>query len=314
MSMKTNHFILSILTGTFLTVFVACTKESATKPDTTDSTSSELTTHADDQARFSTETDIVTNEALVTVEGTASISGMTYTQVPEFCDATISYDTLNATRSVTITYNGGNCSGAYIRTGTVVLSMPAGVYWKNAGAVLTISYQDLKLTRKSDSKSFTVNGSHTITNVSGGLLVNLTTRTSITHAISSNGMTITFDDNTQRTWQVAENRVFTYDNGVVITITGNHTEGSNTAIALWGTNRFGQDFTTSITQPLILKQDCDFRLTSGQVTHAGFGTATTTYGLNATGEPTSCPGTASYYCKVSWTGPAGHTYNALFQY
>ncbi|HRF19588.1 MAG TPA: hypothetical protein PK977_15540, partial [Chitinophagaceae bacterium] len=68
----------------------------------------------------------------------------------------------------------------------------------------------------------------------------------ITHTITSSNMSVTFDDNTQRTWQVARQRVFTYNNGVVITVTGMHAANGITGIAEWGTNRFGNFFTTSI--------------------------------------------------------------------
>lgn len=312
--MKSNPRYLYVLMVTVLISFAACKKETATSTDTTDSASSELTMHADEQSSISVGTDAVTNESILAAEGTASISGNALSVVPEMCDATITYDTSGSIRKITFTYTGSNCKGAFTRTGSVILSMAAGVYWKNAGAVLTITYENLKITRTSDNKSFTINGSHSITNVSGGLLMNLASLSTITHTIASSGMTITFDDNTQRNWQIAEKRVFTYNNGVVITITGEHTDGSNNTIAIWGINRLGHAFTTSITQPLVLKQDCNFRITSGQFTHAGFATATATYGLDASGEPTSCPGTSSYYCKVSWTGPAGHSYNAMFPY
>jgi hypothetical protein len=127
-------------------------------------------------------------------------------------------------------------------------------------------------------------------------------------------MTITFDDNSQRTWNVARKKVFTYDNGAVLTITGNHTDGNNNQIAEWGTNRFGNAFTTSITQPLVFRQDCLFRLTGGEVKHQGFATATVTFGLDANGAATSCPGTGHYYYKLSWTGPAGNTHNIILPY
>jgi hypothetical protein len=192
--------------------------------------------------------------------------------------------------------------------------MPAGMHWKDAGAVLTVNIQNLKIKRLSDNKSITINGSHTVTNVNGGLLVQLPTLNNITHTIASSNMTITFDDNTQRAWQVARKRVFTYNNGVVLTITGNHTSGNNTGIAEWGTNRFGHAFTSSITSPLVFRQDCSLRLTSGQIKHEGFATATVTFGLDVSGNPTSCPGSGHYYLKLSWTGPAGNTHNMILPY
>jgi hypothetical protein len=292
------------------TTFTACKKEDAPADH-----SAELTAHADDQNRVSTEIDAVANDANLAVESSSNFSGRMQNPTSLICDASIAVDTVSNPRKITITYDGTNCTGTHTRTGTVVISMPSGMHWKDAGAVLTLTYQNLKITRTSDNKSITINGTHTITNVSGGLLINLPTLQSITHTIASNGLSITFDDNTQRSWQVATKRVFTLSNNTaVLTVTGNHTDGNNTGIAEWGTNRFGHAFTTSITQPLVIRQDCAFRLTSGEVKHEGFATATATFGLDANGNPTTCPGLGHYFFKIVWTGPNGGSVNAILPY
>ena len=185
---------------------------------------------------------------------------------------------------------------------------------KNPGAVLTVSYQNVKITRVIDNKSITINGSHTLTNVSGGLMIHLPNLNEIVHDLNSSGMTITFDDNTQRSWQVARRRTFTFSNGVNLSITGRHSIGNQTGIAEWGTNRFGHSFTTSITQPLVFRQDCALRMTSGQLKHEGFATVTATFGLDATGNAASCPGTGHYYYKLDWTGPGGNTQSVIHPY
>ena len=175
-------------------------------------------------------------------------------------------------------------------------------------------YLDL-ITRTLDNKSITLNGTQTYTNVTGGLLINLPTLGTITHTITSSNLSITFDNNQQRVWQVARQRSFTYNNGVVITVTGMHTEGNITGVAEWGTNRFGHSFTTAITSSLIFRQDCNFRLTSGEVKHATqLFNATVTFGLDVSGNPTGCPGTAPYYLKAVWTGPLGNTHSVILPY
>jgi len=40
----------------------------------------------------------------------------------------------------------------------IVLSMAQGVRWRDAGAQLNISFQNFKITRLSDNKSITING------------------------------------------------------------------------------------------------------------------------------------------------------------
>ena len=309
--MKTKILILSALTLSLALSFTACKKE---KDDT--SNNDEVAIHSDDQSRFASEIDAAANDADLTIESSSSFTGRYQGVQGIICDATVSVNTSGDPKTITITYDGTNCAGNRKRTGSIVISMAQNVQWKNAGASVTVIFQNLKITRVSDNKSITINGSQTYTNVSGGLLVNLPILTTITHSITSSGLSITFDNGTQRTWQVSKQRVFTFvNNNGVITTTGTHTDGAVTNIAEWGTNRFGKTFTTSITAPLIVKQDCSFRLTSGQVKHVTGGiTATATFGLDATGNPTSCPGSGTYYYKVIWTGPNGNSLTVILPY
>lgn len=309
--MQINFRFLPVLTLAVFTTFTACKKES--KP--TDS-NAELATHSDDQNRVSNQVDAVSNDVSLAMETSASYTGRLQGPLGTICDATVQFDSISSPKKIIITYDGTTtCNANYSRTGTVTVSMAAGIHWKDQGAIITVSYQNLKVTRKSDNKSITINGSHTITNVSGGLLWNLALHQiqSVTHTIGGN-LTITFDDNSQRAWQVATRRVFTHDGHFVLTITGNNTIGNTEGVAEWGTNRFGHEFISSITQPLIIREDCAFRLTAGQVKHEGFGTATATFGLDANGNPASCPGTGHYYFKIEWTGPNGGSASAILPY
>ncbi len=304
-----NYRLLSVITLTFIIAFSSCKKD-----DQPTDNSTELKIHSEDQAIVSAEMDAVTNEVNAAIESDGSFTGLSQNTV-NICGISTVADTMSNPWKIIIKYNGNNCSGTNNRTGFVILSMPSGTHWKNARAVLTVAYQNLKITRLSNNKSITINGSHTITNVGGGLLRDLPTLPSIIHDINSNGMSIKFDDDSLRTWQVARRRVFNYNNGVVITITGKHTEGSHTNVAEWGTTRFGGPFVSSISQPLVFKQDCNFRLTSGQVQHKRLAAdVTATFGLNETGSATSCPGTNPFYYKLEWTAPGGNSHSVILPY
>lgn len=310
--MKKNVLISSTTIFLFVSIFSACKKEDSPAGD---NNATEVAVQSDDQARFASEIDAVANDADLALESSASFSGRMSGVQTIICDAALVYDSVSNPRTITITYNGSNCWGTRTRSGTVVLSMAQGVHWKDAGAALTVTFQNLKITRVIDNKSITINGSHTYTNVSGGLLFNLATLQTITHTITSSNMSVKFDDNTQRTWQVAKQRVFTYSGGVVIATSGTHTDGATTNIAEWGTNRFGHSFASATLQPLVIRQDCDFRLVSGQVKHTTPAvTATATFGLDATGAPTSCPGSGHYYFKVVWTGTNGTSATVILPY
>lgn len=296
---------MSIATLALLTAFSSCKKETQASSD--DQASTEMQTHSDDYNDVSSNVDEADNEAVAAIETSAFLSGKTAgtTGMAGACGTTIVADTVSVPRTVTVTFNGNNCAGTFYRTGSIKISIPEGLRWRNAGAAISISFQSLKLKRISDNKTITINGTQTVTNVSGGLLINLPTLQSIVHTITSDNMSISFDDNTQRTWHIARKRTFTFNNGVVLRISGTGTVGSATNLAEWGTNRLGHAFTTAIQEPVTFRQDCNGRLTSGQIKHEGFGTSTVTFGLNANGEPTSCPASGSFYLKLVWTGASG---------
>lgn len=310
--MKNKILILSTTLLFMVVIITACKKEKSPSSDNT----AEASIQSDDQSRFSNESQAVASDADASLEASPSFSGRLDRSQVVVCDASLVFDSVSNPRTITITYNGStSCNGTRTRTGVVVISMAQGVHWKDAGAAVSLKYQNLKITRLSDNKSITINGTQTYTNVTGGLLFNLVALGTVTHTFTSSDMSVTFDDGTQRSWQVAEQRVFTYNNGVVITTSGTHTDGANTNIAEWGTNRLGHTFASSTVQPLVIRQDCSFRVVSGEVKHVTPNvTATATFGLDATGVPTSCPGNGHYYLKVIWTGPGGTSLTVILPY
>jgi hypothetical protein len=321
----------------FAAFIFACKKDSSNNSTITASQTTTLETQADDQTEVSDENENVTNDVNTVltsqvstngnslkpsvVSGSTSVNSVNHVNgagsvnVILICDAAVAFDTLSNPRTITITYNGTNCWGNRTRTGTVVVSIAAGVHWRDVNASVTVNIQNLKITRLRDSKSITLNGYKTITNTSGGSLKDLASLGSITHNISDS-LSILFADSATRVWQAAKQRVFTYDNGIVITTTGTHSDNEHTGIAEWGTNRAGVAFQTLIVEPLVIRQDCDFRLVSGQVKilrSDDFGT-TLILGLDASGNATGCPGSGSYYLQIIWEAPNGRTFPIILPY
>jgi hypothetical protein len=313
----------------------SCQKSNSASQDTS---STNLSTTADDEQQVSNESDIISNDVNTALNGqavfsgsnssTASISGNTEVNSTDavmgtsslvnvhqlICDATITYDTSNNQRVITIVYDGTNCWGNRSRSGKVIITLPLGQHWKDVGATANIVIDELKITRLRDSKSIVINGNKTYTNVSGGLLKDLATLQTIIHTITGT-MSIDFDNGTTRAWNVSKQRVFTYDNGIVITTTGTYSDGTNNDIAEWGINRLGESFKSLISEPKVIRQDCDFRLVSGQNTViTDKGTSVITYGLDADGNPTGCPGSGTYYYKLVWTGVNGKTFTIIRPY
>jgi hypothetical protein len=331
--MKTNNFRLISFLVLFMGVALfACKKDASQTTNTTGTTS--VQTAADDQTMVGSENDAVSNDATAALNGNASISGASFNgsnasgkvdmgtgtlgnaYAISVCDATITYDTTSTTKTITIVYNGTNCKGNRTRTGTVIISVPKGQHWKDAGAVVRVTIDTLKITRLKDGKSIVINGTKTITNKSGGLLVDLATLESITHDVTDS-IVVTFDNGTTRSWQASKERVFTYNNGIVATTTGTYSDGTNTGIAEWGTNRFGVTFKNIITSPRIIAQSCDYRLVSGQdsIIRSDNITSVITYGLDASGNPVNACPSGYYYAKLVWTnGNNGKVYTFIYPY
>ena len=279
--------------------FLSCKKDK-----TGTDTNTDLVTHSDDQSTVANGTDEIADAMNVTIDNYTAFNGIVgstdgITGIP--CNATAVLDSAGGLRRITITFSGPNCANTRTRTGVIQLTMPLTQHWKDAGAVVTANVQNLRITRISDGKSIVVNGTIMATNVSGGRLRDLSSLGTIVHTITSTGVTVTFDNSTQRTWQIAKKRTFTYNNGVVITTIGTHTEGTVTGVSEWGTNRFGNDFITAITQPMVIREDCNWRLVSGQVTHSRLlANVVVTFGLDSAGNPVTCP-SGTFYMKIVWT-------------
>jgi hypothetical protein len=308
---KVTYLIIALA---LLTV-VSC-KKSTDTPATTTTTdyTSAFATQADDVDRFNEETNAMDDDANLALESSTSMGGRMESVI---FDGTITYssDTSNGvTRTLTITYSGTTFDGLRHRTGTLTISVPAGERWRDKGATITLTF-DVTVTRILDNKTLSLKGTKTMTNVTGGLLKNLAPGDTMIHTITSpGGIALTFDDGTQRTWNLAKQRTFTYNSGINTSLTGTYSNGTNNNIAVWGTNRAGSIFTTYYSTPVVISQSCDFRVTSGVITHTGLAySVTVTYGLDANGNPTSCPGAGHYYYKIAWT-IGTQTYSKLVQY
>jgi len=327
--MKTRSLLFVAISAT---VLFACKKSSVDSNSTTMS-NSDLQTQSDDQARVSTESDAAFDDVNTVMNNQASVTGSSETPTVRYgvavqggpdtvknspvCDAIVTIDTTSDPRVLTIIYNGGGCGFNRKRTGTVTVSIPAGKRWRDAGTQVTVTF-NLTITRVSDGKSIKLTGSHVYTDVTGGNIFALSANTPgpIVHTVTSNNMVITFDNGAQRTWNVARSRSYSYSSGLVVTLTGTHTDGSVTGISEWGTNRFGNSFTAAITQPLVVQQSCSWQLTSGQQTlNNAAGNTSITFGLDATGAATGCPVNGGfYYFKLVYTSNANKTYTFILPY
>jgi hypothetical protein len=309
--MKSKNLILAVAVFASAIGFNSCKKSSSTS---TASPGAEAQTQSSDEAFYTNETGYATDDANAALnsEGgsyNARPAGIPSLSFPFSCDtSSVVVDTTNA-HTITINYDGSSCGAAFghKRTGNIVLSFSPGFKWGTKGDTLIITF-NLKTVRIIDTNTLTITGTRTIINTTGGRLIDLlSSADSIGYSITDN-TTILFNNGATRSWQTSLHRTYTYN--------GTNFGEVSTVGSLTGINRFGNSFSADITEPLVVEGCSDYRYTSGQVTYTGGagGTSTTTFGLDASGDPiTSCTTGALYYSFI-WSGPNGGSLKATGVY
>lgn len=220
-----------------------------------------------------------------------------------------------------MTYNGPNCSNTVNRYGKIEIRKKVGTHWWQQGATVIYKYIDFNMTRISTGKSITLNGQKKYTNVTGGLIwmlgmtINGQTISAIVHK-DEGYMTVTFDDNTTKFWNVARQVTFTkVDDKLVRTADGFGSADGYDNLVHWGINRNGEQFYIQILQSVVHKQACQWDPCSGQkkiMIPADDKGATITFGYDANNQLITngdCP--AKY--RIDWykNGNSGTIYKIL---
>ncbi len=217
------------------------------------------------------------------------------------CGQTV-VDTGNG-HTIKITYDGTtNCNGVK-RTGTVVVTLNNGSPdWSVAGATATMLINNVVVTDAGTGNGFTLNGTQTITNETGGLAWqlwwNAAPGTVVKHREQSTNMSVKFSDGTTGTWSVDRTRTWSLSSTTpayrTFSVSSEHAGNTDT----WGTNRYNESFTTSITQTISANDystNCWWRPYTGKYVYsvpARNATASITFGTNSVfqqiGTATTC--------------------------
>jgi hypothetical protein len=277
---------LSLIIGTVLTLS-SCKKEA---PANTEDDSLSAQDAATIMSAISTSAD----DGSASAGQVTTFTGKTQGLYAALCGVS-SIDTTSNPGSITITYDGNSSCFGIIRSGTITVSLTNGTHWQDPGAQLTIIYNNLKATTL--GSTYTINGTHTITNEIGGLAWKIAygiapANDSTGHRFASTNMSITFPSGLQRFWQFDRTRKWSNAGGN-ITLT-DYTEAANNMDAN-GTNRFGAPFTSYILTPVASDNNvnCLYKPYQGKIQHhIGGRTTTVTFGTNTSGvsvgSPTTC--------------------------
>ena len=171
-----------------------------------------------------------------------------------------------------VTFDGQNVCNGRTRSGELIVQVISGSNWANAGAVATVSYTNFKVTRTTVNngvRTFIADGQHTVTNVSGGNVLNLVGGQDIVHRIRGKFQVRFADGANTRNWQKAVVRTYSNNSGVInLNIAGDTTINGKSNVAVFGTNSFSSPFETAYTSPVVLRSNCGWRAPiSGKVVH-----------------------------------------------
>ena len=312
--MKANNlvsktFLAIAMVGILMT---GCKKNDDTNAeDNTDDTAEQMV-NAGDESRVSSENDEAIDEVNQVALSNARFRGAHIFNGIIPCGASI--DSAMASQgTITINFTGNNCANTRSRTGSITLQLPYNATtmsvtpWTDAGCVLTVTFNAFKVTRLSDNKSQTYNGTKTITNVNGGIVDDAPDFvTPIVHLIQSTSMQVAFDNGTTRTWNIDRTRTINRASNITtVSVTGNATQGGFSNVSIWGINRKGNTFYLNIPTPVVLSSACSYHAMSGvRIHHGVVRDLTVTYGVDASGNAvtTGCP----YGYRLNWIGRNGN--------
>mgnify|MGYP006991944639 FL=1 len=298
--------VITLLVASIL--FTSCRKDKEETPDPTS-----LSQLSKDENEIQSNANEAINDANDILSGSSAKSTE---WIP--CNATVSApDTISNNVVWTITYNGLNCNGKRNRQGVVKVTKQVSQLWRNQGATISVEFINLKITKVLTGKSLTLNGIKTFINESGGLVRELSSESaSVVHSVSGS-LTVLFDDNSTRQWNVSRKKTFTgiaASNLLEVKIEGTGSANGMTQLVTWGINRNGEQFYTQILTPLILKQSCYWDPASGVKKHSipdDNKSATLTFGLDSNGNTVNSSNCATHY-RVDWE-KNGNTGTILFE-
>jgi len=310
--MKKTTFFLSTLLTAMVVFLTNCSKTSST---TGSQSESQLQTavmqSAADEYRLQTD-----EEALSADIGTAVGANPSFTVASAstadsslITGAIIDKSIITASlKKIQIVYTGTSAFGV-VRSGKVTIELVNGNTWSEAGAVLKIDFEDVKITYM--ERSVTYNGIGYITNISGGIPY-LLGQDSVIHQVRVNG-SVTFDDNSEVSWWAARKNFYVKTNLSFASYGDTLINGET--YSMGGINRYNTYFLVKAPQPVFSNLTCGFGkpLSGVRIFTLANKNVTITFGTNENGSAVE-GGDCAYGYKVEWARWNGETGTAVISY
>lgn len=318
--MKISHIKYLAFAYVLFFMLNACKKDTNTTTDNNNTGTTSGVVSDDEKTTASDESGVQeeSNQALDEINLELN-SGFKKTEAT--CGATVVRD--SATKTIILTYDGATDCSFKVRSGVVSAKLISGNEWKDQGAVVKVTFTNYKVVRsitingKVYSRSYTINGTHNLTNVTGGGLVDLYFGKTVTLSVHGK-MSITFDNGKSRTWGYACKKTYVKSGSdFKVTIEGDSTlsttAGPVSGVLAAGTTRNGNTFYKAITTPIEATLSCGYgKPVKGEWQHKGLISFSVTLGVDSLGNAVTSD--CAYGFKVSWKNAAGDSKAVIVNY
>jgi hypothetical protein len=310
--MKKTTALFSIMLITTFIVLTSCKKNnSGTSPQDESKLQVAIMQNATDQYHVQTDEESLSSDANAAVEANPSFSiasgGTADSSL--IAGAVVDNSTITAFfKGIKIIYTGIPVFGI-IRTGKITIELVNGNSWIDAGAVLKISFENVKITY--GGKSVIYNGTRYIININGGLLLGPGSD-SVIYKIRVNA-SVTFDDNSIFTWWAARKNLYVKSSTTFTSYGDTLVNGE--ILTMGGSNRYTTNFLIKAPEPIVSNLTCGFdKPVSGvRIFSSDNRDATITFGVEANGSPVNTSSCAYGY-KVEWPRWNGQSGIAIISY
>lgn len=197
------------------------------------------------------------------------------------------------------------------RSGQIKVELTGGDHWYEAGAQLTQTFTDFKITRLSDDRSIEFDGVRTLENVNGyDWWEFLQGNQNILYRARMVGMDVTFDNNQTALWSTARTAQWAYTPNandpdipvayLTFTANGDTAIDGHANTDSWGVNRYGSDFVSYLNSAVTSNSYCGYwRPILGEWVHeVDNNEYTLTLGVDQEGNVSTLD--CAYGYKVAW--------------
>jgi len=335
--------VLFIVIALSVAVITSCKKNSDSSSNTAAQLDAQSQQNNYDQNNYKSESDQNDNDVNGALNG-SSLMGMrlpssnnserlgsganiTLGNPPPPCGSTIDSSQISS-KTIIFNFDGTTHCGFWpirTRSGQIIVHLSGANKWDSAGAVLTITFNNYKVTRLDNNHWIQLNGVKTLINPNGfnWLLFALGSST-ITYNERVANMQVSYDDGSHAVWNSSRNVVWRCNNYLAGDFTfstiGDTTMYGFNHTSEWGTNRFNTGFVTYYNSSLVGNSICSYWKPIGgelvyNVLNANStvaGSFTVTLGLDSHGIPITS-GCATHF-KVTWRDSNSNTQYTILPY